>query len=74
VDKMLVVTDRDGKIKAAARIDPNNELSPTEIEVKPDRGESLHEITVPEELQATGLEDLVNYIVVADPEPRLMKQ
>jgi hypothetical protein len=70
--RLIVVVDARGDIKAAAGIDPESRISPTSIEVKP--GESLHEVAIPEELQAEGLENLLSYYVVADVEARLAKR
>ncbi|WP_406438291.1 hypothetical protein OHB00_26860 [Streptomyces sp. NBC_00631] len=72
--RLIVVADKNGHIKAAAKVNPENKYSPKTIEVKSGSGESLHEVTIPEELQAKGLEALVDYHVVADAEPRLVKR
>ena len=53
--KLLVVTDRQGNVKAAAKLSPEHKYSPTMIEVKSDRDESMHEVELPDELEATAL-------------------
>ncbi|MEU7636576.1 MULTISPECIES: hypothetical protein [unclassified Streptomyces] len=70
--KMKVVVDNYGIIKAAARINPENEYSPVEIEVK--SGESLHEVDVPEEVQSGGLGILADFKLALGGEPKLVKQ
>ena len=59
--RLLIVTDKQGQIKAAAKLNPENKHSPTAIECK--SGESLHEIELPDELEKGGLGNLVNYYV-----------
>jgi hypothetical protein len=72
--RMIVVIDKQGSIKAAAKLSPENKYSPTMIEVKPGGAESMHEVEIPDELEATGLGSLGNYHVIADAEPRLIKK
>jgi hypothetical protein len=69
--KMKVVADEYGNIKAAARINPENEYSPVEIEVK--SGESLHEVDVPGEVKSGGLAILADFKLSLDGEPKLVK-
>lgn len=58
---LKVVVGPDGDIRAAVKLNPNNNYSPTEVEVKEDQGESLYEVTLPEELVSGSLGELVNY-------------
>ena len=70
--KLIVVVDKQGKIQAAAKLSPENKYSPTIIEASGD--ESVHEITMPDELEAEGLARLVDYNLSSEGEPRLVKR
>uniref|UniRef100_A0AAU3I995 Uncharacterized protein n=1 Tax=Streptomyces sp. NBC_01393 TaxID=2903851 RepID=A0AAU3I995_9ACTN len=68
---MKIVADSNGNIKAAARINPENEYSPVEVEVK--SGEFLHEVEVPEEVKSGGLGILADFKLALDGKPKLVK-
>ncbi|WP_406168523.1 hypothetical protein OIE52_25280 [Streptomyces canus] len=71
---LMVVVGPDGDIRAAAKLNSGNAYSLTEIEVKSDQGESLHEVTIPEELESGNLAELIDYQLTQGNERKLVKR
>ncbi|MFE7587680.1 hypothetical protein ACFU5Y_39665 [Streptomyces gardneri] len=81
MNKLLVVTDRDGNIKAATRLGPSEGVSGSGlasfiVDIEPDVGEEVHHVDLPEELRAAGsLGSLIDYrLQVADGEARVVRR
>ncbi|MET8774310.1 hypothetical protein AB0H49_23375 [Nocardia sp. NPDC050713] len=73
MSKLLVVADNDGTVKAAAKVDSENEHSVMTIELQSE-DESIYEVELPSELES-GLDGLVDYRLESGAQqPQLVKR